>query len=281
VLIKLGGTGHHTVALAPETLARALKLSTANQILCPVTTSLSKLGVLCFFDRILKQSGRWYRVTISVTFGLVFVIMLAQVLITFVNCRPFRKTWEPQTPGTCAIGSLELWRYAGSPNVLTTLVVMGIPVPALARLNVSRSVKSGLGVVFCVCIAGVVAAFMRLHAFLKVTDFHDITYENVKPLCWIVAESGIYFIAGVMLTLRPLVRKLFKGTTLERMLARTAGSSRSWGSRRFSRKLHQRQVQAAAPTTKKQRSMSDLTAERVELARAEIPRACRSDERWL
>jgi hypothetical protein len=279
VLIKLGGTGHHTIALAPKTLKTALKLSTANQILCPVTTSLSKLGVLCFFDRIFRQSGRWYRVSIRATFILVLVIMLAQVFIPFINCRPFRKTWEPQTPGRCAIKSLQLWRYAGIPNVFTTLIVIGIPVPALARLHVSRHVRLGLIVVFGVCIAGIVAAFMRVYSFLKVDDFHDITFENVKPLCWIVAESGIYLIAGVMLTLRPLLRKVCKGAALEAIWTRRTLSRRSWGSSRFGRGLNEVQQQVIPLAVKKQRSLSDVTAERKVVARADVPKVYRPDDR--
>jgi hypothetical protein len=279
VSITLGGTGQHIVALTPQKLDMALKLSTAN--LCPITTSLSKLGVLVFLHRILALSGRWYRVAIRTTFIVVLLVMLAQVLIPFVNCRPFRKTWEPQTPGVCAIESLSLWRYAGNPNAVTTLIVVAIPVPALAKLNVSRAVKCGMAVVFAVCLVGIVAAFMRFYSFLRVENFDDITYENVRPYCWIVAESGIYLIAGVMLTLRPLVAKVFKGTALERVLARsTTWSSRGWGSG-FSRRGYQMQGQVPAPTVKKQRSFSDVKAERVTIERADLPRAYRSDEQWI
>lgn len=268
VLIRFGGTGHHTLAIAPQTLRTALKLSVANEIVCPLTTSLSKLGVLCFLDRILRQSGRWYRIAIRSAFVLVAMIMLAQVLVPFVNCRPFRKTWQPEVEGSCAIEGLDLWRYAGIPNVLTTLLVVGIPVPALARLKVSREVKCGLGVVFAVCIVGVVAAFMRFYSFLMVEDFHDITYENVTPLCWIVTESGLYFIAGVMLTLRPLFRKVLKKTALKGIWTRRTMSLGSWRSRRFSREFSERQAQVVLPRIEKQRSLSGTTAERLELARA-------------
>ncbi|MCP6336096.1 hypothetical protein NL449_29165, partial [Klebsiella pneumoniae] len=78
----------------------------------------------------------------------------------------------------------------------------------------------GLVVVFLVCIAGIVAAIMRFESFLAVKDFHDITYENVKPLCWTVAESGIYLVAGVLPTLKPLIKKVCKNTALERLLTR-------------------------------------------------------------
>ncbi|CAO2653071.1 Nn.00g024820.m01.CDS01 [Neocucurbitaria sp. VM-36] len=282
LLIEIGGAGRHLRSLQPHIITNALKLSTALQIVCPLTTSLSKLGVLCMLHRIFGQASRWYRVAIRTTFALVATIMIVQVLIPFLNCRPFSKTWSPDpfSPGTCAIPGLLLWRYLGIPNVFTTLIIVGIPVPALAKLNVSRSVKFGLCIVFSVCILGIIAAIMRLQSFLQVTDFHDITYENVKPLCWTIAESGIYLVAGVMPTLRPLLRKLFKDTMYERMLTgntRTRQSG-SWRYKRFSRMWFKGE-QPVPVAAKEHRSLSDASGEGVALVRAELPRISTAVER--
>ncbi|KAF2023991.1 hypothetical protein EK21DRAFT_44186, partial [Setomelanomma holmii] len=204
------GEGRHLVALPPPTRVNALKLSTALQIVCPLTTSLSKLGVLCLFHRVCAKSSRRYRIAICTTFGIVLAVMIAQVLVPFLNCRPFSKTWDSTKPGRCAFTSLSLWRYLSIPNVLTTLMVVAIPIPALVKLQVSRSMKLGFVAVFSVCIFGVVAAVMRLKAFLEVRNFHDITFENVEGLRWTVAESGIYLMAGTMLTLKPLLKRVLK-----------------------------------------------------------------------
>ncbi|KAF2825050.1 hypothetical protein CC86DRAFT_408187 [Ophiobolus disseminans] len=282
LLITHGGTGRHTASLTPPELRTALKLSLANSILCPVTTSLSKLGVLIFLHRILAHLGRWYRIVIRTTFVVVVLVLLVQILIPFVNCRPFRKTWEPRTPGTCAMKSLSLWRYAGNPNAITTLIVVAIPVPALARMKVSRGVKCGMAIVFAVCLAGIMAAFMRVYTFLQVENFDDITYENAKPMFWIIAESGIYLIAGIMLTLRPLVAKVFKGTALERILATsTMRNSRGWGGRKLSLKRYRTQRQIQAPAVKKERSVSDVKMVKVTIERPDFPRAYRPDGQWI
>jgi hypothetical protein len=271
VMIHLGGTGHHTAALDPLQRANGLKLAAASQVICPMTTSFSKLGVLLFLSRILRQSGRRYRIAIWTTFALVCVTMLAQVLLPFINCRPFKKTWLPREPGTCSIEILSLYRYAGLPNVLTTLMVIAIPVPVLAKLHVVRAVKYGLGVVFAICIVGVVAAFMRTYSFLMVIDFRDVTYENVRPMCWIVAESGIYLIGGVMLTLRPLVSGMCKGTRMEKFW--TVAGSRSWGSRRFSRGLRQRNGAVVEIAAEKGGSFESEKGEMKEVVVREAERA--------
>jgi hypothetical protein len=141
--------------------------------------------------------------------------------------------------------------------------------------------KFGLAAVFLVCVLGVVAAIMRMHSFIVVDDFNDITYENVKPLCWTVAESGIYITAGVMPTLKPLLKRVFRDTALEKFLT---GSSRSSGvreSRRFSRRWHPKQQQEVVTATKKHDSVSEITAIEDAHVRPEKPTVQKEDVRWI
>lgn len=279
VLVEIGGAGRHLIALQRPTITNALKLSLALQIVCPVTTSLSKLGVLCMFQRIFGQASKRYRVVIRIAFGLVLAIMIAQILIPFANCRPFSRNWNINGPGSCAIPGLSLWRFLGIPNVLTTFIIVGIPIPALAKLNVSRPMKFGLAAIFSVCILGIVAAVMRFLSFLAVTDFHDITYENVKPLCWTIAESGIYLVAGIMPTLKPLLKKLFKETRFERMLAGTSSArqSGSWGNKRFSR-MWFKSVQPPMPVRENRRS--DASGEGLALVGTDLSKASEVTKKW-
>jgi hypothetical protein len=289
VMISIGGTGHHTSTLPPSTRSIALKLAVGTKIICPMSTSFSKLGVLVFLHRILRHAGRGYRIAIRTTFVAISMTVLAQFVYPFVNCRPFRKTWIPQTPGVCSIEDLDLWRYAGIPNTVTTVMVVAIPLPAMVKLQVSREVRFGLGVVFAVCVAGLVAAFMRFYSFLMVTSSHDITYENVRPMCWIVAESGTYLIAGVMLTLRPMLGKMWKATAVEKMWV--GSGSRSWGSIRVSRKQSRRQALEVTPNIRTQQSLSverkdsklqqSLSMERKDILLPDIPRVYRTSEHWF
>ncbi|OAK99164.1 hypothetical protein IQ06DRAFT_378084 [Phaeosphaeriaceae sp. SRC1lsM3a] len=279
--VKLGGAGRHYVTVPAEARARALKLSMASQVVCPLTTSFAKLGVLCLIERIFAKSGRWYKPVIRATFALVVAIMIVQFVIPFVNCRPLSKTWNPQGPGTCSIPILALWRYFGIPNMFATFIIVAIPAPALVRLNISRPMRFGLAAIFCVCVVGVVAAVMRVRSYLVVKDFRDITFENVVPMCWTVSESGIYLLAGVMPTLKPLLKKIFKGTALERLLTK-GSSSRSWESRRLSRKWYQKEPQAAAELmTNKQRSLSIATEDEDNMKKTPMPRTHVADGRWV
>ncbi|KAF2463267.1 uncharacterized protein BDR25DRAFT_189730, partial [Lindgomyces ingoldianus] len=208
LMVEIGGAGRHLATLPSHTIENTLRLQTALQIICPLTTSMTKLAVLCLFHQILGQTSRTYSLVIKTTFILVLAILIAQCLIPFINCRPFAYTWDMTLHGHCSISALVLWRYLSIPNIVTTFVLISIPLPALYKLKISRAMKVGLSLVFIVCGFGVVAAIMRFYSFLEVQDFHDITFEVVKPLCWTAAESGIYLVAGVMPMLRPLAKRV-------------------------------------------------------------------------
>ncbi|PSN68077.1 hypothetical protein BS50DRAFT_573043 [Corynespora cassiicola Philippines] len=228
-MVEIGGSGRHRSTLPAPTLQNALKLSTASQIVCPLSASMSKLGILALYYQLFGQTSRNYRIAIKATFVLVTCVMVVQFIIPFANCKPFSKMWTPDGPGTCAIASLSLWRYLSLPNVFTTVLMIAIPFPKLFGLKVSAATKLGLAVILCVCVAGMVAAIMRVVSFLAVTSFHDITFENVKPFCWTITESGIYLIAGILPTLRPLMKKVFKNVPFDRILSASFRSSGSWG----------------------------------------------------
>ncbi|PVH99780.1 hypothetical protein DM02DRAFT_416948 [Periconia macrospinosa] len=232
--VYFGGAGRHTATLTRTEFITSLKLGTILQIICPLTTSLSKLGILILLDAILGTASRTYKLLVKATFTFVLVTAVIQVVVPFSNCKPFAYNWDKAIPGSCAIDALKLWKYMSIPNVCSTVVMVCMPVPAMWRLRVSPATKLGLCVVFGVCIGGVVAAVGRFVAFAGVGSFVDFTWEEVAPLGWTVAESGVYLVAGVSLTLRPLVRRVCGdggggAGVVGRFLSRTSGGSGSWG----------------------------------------------------
>ncbi|KAJ4304780.1 hypothetical protein N0V90_000308 [Kalmusia sp. IMI 367209] len=197
------------------------------------------MSILCLFYTIFGRTSARYRLVIRITFVLCLITLLVQVVIPFANCKPFSATWTLGAEEACAINGLALWRYLSIPNVITTLIVVALPVPAMYKLQVSTATKLGLGVVLSVCVCGVVAAIMRFASFLAVKSFQDFSYEQIKPLCWTIAESGIYMVAGVLPTLRPLMRKIFGSVHFEKILTGRFKTSKSksegsWGNKRGS-----------------------------------------------
>ncbi|KAK3197709.1 hypothetical protein GRF29_216g1042375 [Pseudopithomyces chartarum] len=152
--VKIGGAGRHLETLPLPTIQIALKLNTALQLICPLTTSLTKMAILCLFHTIFGATSARYRLVIRATFILCLVTTLVQVIIPLANCKPFSATWTFGGESACAIDGLYLWKYLSIPNVITTIIVVCIPIPAMYKLQISLATKVGLGVVLSVCICG-------------------------------------------------------------------------------------------------------------------------------
>jgi hypothetical protein len=230
VMVRIGGAGRHLVSLDMPTMTNTLKLQLGLQLVCPLTTSLSKLAILALFQEVFGRASKTYQNVIKATFLLVFCIMIIQIIIPFANCKPFSYNWDLSLQdGSCAFSGLHLWRYLSIPNVVATIIMILIPLPALYNLHVGPATRLAFGVIFLVALVGMIAAVMRFVSFMMVANFDDITYECIKPLCWTIAESGIYLIAGVLPTLKPLLKRIFGDVNLDHLLGGSKyKTSKSW-----------------------------------------------------
>jgi hypothetical protein len=94
---------------------------------------------------------------------------------------------------------------------------------------------------------------------LQVHNFDDITYQNVAPLCWTIAEAGLYFIAGVLATLKPLMKQIVKDTKLQRWLS---SNSRNSSERMLGRRWPKhRESKTPMAAVRAERKISDASTE--------------------
>ncbi len=198
-------------------------------IICPLTTSLSKLGVLCLYSRIFGHISRAYRVAIRVTFVLVVVSIIVQILVPVLNCRPYSWNWYLKGPLTCKISPLMLFRYQDLPNLTTTLIAALIPVPGLLMLRsrFSRAVQFGLALVILLSSFAVIAAILRFIFVFQIRNFDDISFTSIKPLQWAVTESGLNLMTCICMTLRPLLSWAFKGSKIHKIIGTEPNSKAS------------------------------------------------------
>ncbi|KAF2648664.1 hypothetical protein K491DRAFT_722389 [Lophiostoma macrostomum CBS 122681] len=227
LMVRIGGAGRHLASLDMPTMTNTLKLQLGLQLVCPLTTSLAKLGILALYQELFGRASKTYQNVIKVTFLLVFCIMIVQIIIPFANCKPFSYNWNLSLPeGSCAFSGLHLWRYLSIPNVVTTIIMILIPLPVLYNLKVDAATRVGFCLVFTVALVGMIAAIMRFVSFMLVANFDDITYECIRPFCWTIAESGIYLVAGVLPTLKPLIKRMFGNVDFGHLLS--GKTSQSW-----------------------------------------------------
>ena len=94
-----------------------------------------------------KKGNTFSRLFTLTVIGLVLLFCFGVLLATFLNCRPFAKTWNPLLPGSC--GSLQANVLSTSIiNFVIDLSIVLLPMPMVWSLQIARSRKYTLTFIF-------------------------------------------------------------------------------------------------------------------------------------
>ena len=115
------------------------------QIYC-AAVAFPKLSILASYLRIFVSKP--YRIATYVVAGIVSATAIAGIITSFASCRPFSARWDPDLFLTNCFNAARYWQGISVPNVATDLVMLVLPLPVVWDLNVSKSQKLGLSLVF-------------------------------------------------------------------------------------------------------------------------------------
>ena len=101
----------------------------------------TKLSIcLIYYDLFKKAHSRLIRATRIATYGTTVLIIGCYVAAFFVSifqCNPVSKSWHSKQPGTCI--DLSKFRFCtAAVNIITSMLVIAIPLPALSRIRHTR-----------------------------------------------------------------------------------------------------------------------------------------------
>ena len=123
------------------TKLRTFQLLWLNQVFFKLTTMAFKLSICLVYQRLLtKVNSCLFRTTRIVTHGLTLLIILYYVPAFFVSifqCSPVSKSWRSKTSGTC-IDLTKFRFYNAAANIITSVLIIATPLPALSTVRRSR-----------------------------------------------------------------------------------------------------------------------------------------------
>lgn len=105
----------------------------------------TKAAILMFYRRIFPQ--KWFHLLIWVLLAVDISYNLASMFATVMQCMPVEHQWDTSVPATC-IDYFSVVIYSGTTTVLTDFIILGMPIPLIYTLQISKSKKRGLMVVF-------------------------------------------------------------------------------------------------------------------------------------
>ena len=73
---------------------------------------------------------------------------IPQLLIILLQCIPLRGFWDKSIQATCGVDDYKFFQGNSIPNIITDLILLALPMPSVWALQITRSQKISLAMVF-------------------------------------------------------------------------------------------------------------------------------------
>lgn len=187
-----------------------LQILFACQFLYAISIAAFKISTLFLYRRIFP--GRAFLRTL-VGVGLLVLAYSITQMLGVLNCKPINAAWTLRIFEHC-IHSAALPIVCGSINIATDVIILSLPLPRIWKLNISKTQKAQLIVLFLlgglVCVISIIRT-----TTLNATPFPDQGFYTVKGLMWSILEIAVGTLCACLPTLRPLFRSVLGHKTLE------------------------------------------------------------------
>ncbi|RYP57738.1 hypothetical protein DL770_010594 [Monosporascus sp. CRB-9-2] len=150
-------------------------------------------------------------------------------IVGLFQCIPREKVWNPLFEGgSCPINMHAHNRASGIINLVSDFCILALPQKVIWNMNMSRSKRLSVSVLFAIGILACVCATARLVYFNRFIEATDVTYASKDLALWSVGET----MAGFLIMGAPSAPKAFQSLPfsecvihLLRSFTRTSASS--------------------------------------------------------
>lgn len=143
------GLGKHSTSVSTSSLSAAPTLVFIVAMVNAGGITLPKLSALFFYFRIFKRTHRWFYITLWMVGAFCVSVMITSWMLTIFLCNPVKDVFSANPQGHC-IPQWKTFLGTAIPSTIIDLVILIMPLPLLARLQVSLRKKLLLtGVFIC------------------------------------------------------------------------------------------------------------------------------------
>ena len=209
-----------------DNLTKAILLNWTSQIFGIVGVATGKISISALLLNILRDTGwTWQRVYLwTVTIVITSLVATSCSLLTFLQCSPPQRLWDPRIDGTC-IDPKTMANYGiftgcrsmnGQPktNVLTSPAFYTfadaslaiIPLTIFWNLRISMLQRIQLCIVFGLNILTSICSGIKTQYLAELGNRTDQTWATYDIFAWVTAELFLLVVCGTVPTLYPLLR---------------------------------------------------------------------------
>lgn len=107
--------------------------------------NLTKISILTLYLRVFPN--KWFQLFVRWFLAALIVFAIASVGATILQCQPIARNWNHDLPGRC-FALVTFWYFNAAISIFSDLVILLAPMPLILVLQLPRSQKVGLVVIF-------------------------------------------------------------------------------------------------------------------------------------
>lgn len=161
----------------------------------------TKLSFLMMYYRIFRfpYFKRWA----FVIGGFVIMWVITVTFLFVFICVPVQKLWYPDLPGHC-INQVGTWIANATSTIVTDLAILILPIPQIWKLQLKRSEKIALTVIFSL---GFFVVFASVYRFTVLFSYRasDPTYTLANTVGWTAIEMSAGITSACLPTIQPAI----------------------------------------------------------------------------
>ncbi|KAF1956052.1 hypothetical protein CC80DRAFT_516889 [Byssothecium circinans] len=145
------GFGKHIYTQLPEDIPAVVQAFLKSLFIAEVcytgTIVLAKFSILTFYWRLFRLENI-VRYSIIALAAVVSMWGTAVFIIVVTQCRPLRGFWDKTIRADCTVDSYKFFYGNSTPNIITDILLMIAPLPAIWTLHLELRQKISLSAIF-------------------------------------------------------------------------------------------------------------------------------------
>jgi hypothetical protein len=175
------GFGRDMWGIPPDNITESLKWLYVAYFMYMLAECLCQLSILAFYLRIMVEKR--LRVIVWVFVGMVTGFGISNVFSMIFQCTPisfFWDGWRGEMAGFCGVDVRLFGFVRGAIEIFLDLVILTLPLPMLAKLNMSPKKKMQIMSMFCVGFVITVVSCLRLWSFVQFAQTQNPTCKKLQ-----------------------------------------------------------------------------------------------------
>ncbi|KAL2150964.1 hypothetical protein VTH82DRAFT_6062 [Thermothelomyces myriococcoides] len=228
------GSGYHIWDLDPNDTASAIAWGRAawyGLLFYPLTLAFSKMAILLLYIHLF--AFKWARKAGQVLFGVVIISHIYMTIVAFTACIPLESYWDfTITKKYCHPQSM--WWSSTGLHMATDYLIFLLPMPVVWTIRLPRRQKFALSCVFGFGFIVCFISILRLLQLIRAQSDPDFTWVAAELSYLTAVEVNGAIVCACVMTLKPLLARVFPRIWAGSGWSASAGSSSGGGSRRRS-----------------------------------------------